>query len=272
MSNPAQTYESYMVPALFAPWASRLIESAKPRSGERVLDVGCGTGIVARRVASIVGSEGKAVGLDANPNMLDVARAVAKQDRLRVQWHEGRAESLPFPEGSFDLVMCQFALMFFEDRHAALMQMHRVLTADGRLALSVWQSFDQHPFYRRLDEAIEHRAGLSGVRDIFAIGDSAELRRLVLAAGFTHVQIESASMTARFPDPPGFLAGEIDVDTAAIPSMQHLDARARAEITREISGDMQDALRAVTKGDQVVMPFHAHLVSATRGGPIVNPK
>ncbi len=185
MSNPAETYESYMVPALFAPWASRLIERARPRPGERVLDVACGTGVVARHVASIVGSEGKVVGLDASPNMLDVARAVAKQERVRVQWHEGRAESLPFPDGSFDLVMCQFALMFFEDRHAALKQMHRVLTADGRLALSVWQSFDRHPFYRRLDEAIEHRAGLSGVRDIFAIGDSAELRRLVLDAGFS---------------------------------------------------------------------------------------
>ena len=74
-------------------------------------------------------------------------------------------------------------------------------------------------------------------------------------------------MTARFPDPHGFLAGEIDVDTAAIPSMQHLDANARAAIVREIAADMQDALRDVTVGDQVVMPFHAHLVSATRGGP-----
>jgi ubiquinone/menaquinone biosynthesis C-methylase UbiE len=267
VSNPAETYESYMVPALFAPWASRLIESAKPKPGERVLDVACGTGVVARRVASIVGSEGKAVGLDANPNMLDVARTMAKQERLRVQWHEARAESLPFPEGSFDLVTCQFALMFFEDRHAALTEMYRVLTPEGRLALSVWQSFEQHPFYRRLDEAIEHHAGLSGVRDIFAIGDSTEVRRLVLDAGFTHVQIESASMTARFPDPVGFLAGEIDVDTAAIPSMQHLDANARAAIAREIAVDMQDTLRDVTVGDQVVLPFHAHLVSATRGGP-----
>ena len=263
-SNPAETYESYMVPTLFGPWASRLVRSAQPQPGERVLDVACGTGIVARGVAPIVGPTGQVVGLDLNPNMLAVARAAAEREGLAVDWQEGRAEELPFPDGRFDLVLCQFALMFFADRRAALGEMRRVLRDGGRVALSVWQGLDRHPFYQALHEAIQRRLGMSGVRDIFALGDADELRTLLTDAGFRNVEIEPVSMTARFPNPEAFLAGEIDVDTAAIPSMQHLDAQAGRELTAAISEDMTGPLRAVTEGEHVVIPFHACVARAAR--------
>lgn len=263
-SNPAETYESYMVPTLFAPWASRLIQAAGPRSGERVLDVGCGTGIVARRVAPVVGTTGTVDALDLNPNMLAVARAAAEREGLAIAWHESRAETLPFPDRGFDLVLCQFALMFFADRPAALAEMHRVLTAGGRVGLSVWQELDRHPFYQALHGAIQRRLGLSGVQDIFALGNAGELRTLLSDAGFRSIEIEPVAMTACFPNPEAFLAGEIDVDTVAIPSMQHLDPRARQEITAAIREDMADPLRAVREGEHVVIPFHAHIARATR--------
>jgi ubiquinone/menaquinone biosynthesis C-methylase UbiE len=253
-----------MVPPLFAPWAARLIERAAPRAGERVLDVGCGTGIVARLITPRVAPAGQVLGLDASADMLAVARSMSERQRLATQWREGSAEALPFPDHSFDLVTCQFALMFFEDRRAALFEMYRVLRANGRVALSVWQSFEQHPFYRRLDEAIERRTGLSGVRNIFSIEDAEELDRMMRHAGFARVQIESLTMTARFPDPPAFLAREIEVDTTLVPSMQLLDAQARGRITREIAADMQDALSTVIEGNEVVMPFQAYLVGAAR--------
>lgn len=263
-TNPAETYEQYMVSTLFAPWASRLIQVANPQPGERVLDVACGTGIVARRVAPAVGPTGQIIGLDLNPDMLDVARACSREEGLDIQWHEGRAEQLPFPDGSFDLALCQFGLMFFTDRRAALAEMRRVLTDRGRAALSVWQSLDHHPFYRKLHEVIQQHLGMSGVKDIFALGDTNGLRRLVTSAGFSRVHIELISMTARFPNPDAFLAGEIDVDTAAIPAMQHLDAKAREEITAAISEDMAADLRNVTEGNHVVIPFHASLTLAAR--------
>jgi hypothetical protein len=115
-----------------------------------------------------------------------------------------------------------------------------------------------------LDRAIERHLGTSGVRDIFALGDAAELRDRVAKAGFPHVEIEPFSLVARFPDPDGFLAGEIDVDTAAIPAMQHLDAAARASLTARIRSEMAEALRSVTVGDHVQLPFHAHVVRASR--------
>jgi ubiquinone/menaquinone biosynthesis C-methylase UbiE len=265
MSNPAETYENYMGPSLFAPWAMRLVQSADPKPGERVLDVACGTGIVARRVALHVESNGKIIGLDLNPHMLTVARAAAKREGLAIEWHEGRAEKLPFPDGAFDLALCQFALMFFDDRRAALAETHRVLADGGRVLLSVWQGIERHPFYQTLHKAIQARLGMSGVQDIFALGRADELRGMLTDAGFQHVEINEVSMTARFPDPEGFLAVEIDVDTAAIPSMQHLDAQARLAIAAAIHDDMKAALRDVTKDDHVVIPFHAQIARAERG-------
>lgn len=266
MSNPAETYENYMVPTLFAPWASRLVQVAQPQPGERALDVACGTGVVARQVASSVGATGTVVGLDINPHMLAVARTTAGREGLAIDWREGRAEALPFPDSSFGLVLCQFALMFFADRGAALAEMRRVLAPGGRIALSVWQGLDHHPFYRRLHDVIHQRLGMSGVQDIFALGNIDELRTLLTEAGFHHVEIEPVSMPARFPDPEGFLAGEIDVDTAAIPSMQHLDAQARQAIAAAIRTDMEASLHEVTKDNHVVIPFHAHIVRASITG------
>jgi len=263
-TNPAETYESYMVPTLFGPWASYLVKSANPQPGERVLDVATGTGVIARRVAPLVGANGKVAGLDVNPNMLEVARSAAEREGLGIEWHQGKAEDLPFPDGSFDLVMCQFAMMFFTDRHAALAEMYRVLNDGGRVWLSVFESIDRHSFYQALDDVIQQRLGMSGVQDIFSLGDTGELQALLEGAGFKRVVIEPASMTARFPDPDGFIAGEIDVDTAAIPSMQHLDVKARQAITTAIREEMKVPLREVTENNQVVLPFHVHIVRAEK--------
>jgi ubiquinone/menaquinone biosynthesis C-methylase UbiE len=264
MTNPAETYESFMVPTLFRPWASHLVEAAAPQAGERILDVGCGTGIVARLAAAHGGANGEITGIDISPHMLEVARTMAKREGAAVRWHEGRAEELPFQDGSFDLVLSQFALMFFADREAALREMRRVLANGGRTLLSVWQGLDKHPFYQTLHESIERRLGMSGVAEIFALGDAGELNGLLSAAGFRDIDVRPVSMPARFPNPEGFLAGEIDVDTASIPSMQHLSDAERKEVTEAIRADMEEPLRQVTESDHVVIPFHALIVKGYR--------
>lgn len=262
MSNPAEGYEGYMVPTLFGPWASKLVHAAEPRSGESVLDLGCGTGIVARQIASRLGASGAVTGLDVSPNMLAVARATAEREGVTVDWQEGSAEQLPFAGSRFDLVLCQFALMFFADKPAALAEMRLVVSAEGRVLLSVWQGLDRHPFYRTLHNVIQQRLGVSALQDIFSLGNADQLRRLARAAGFARVEVEPMSMTARFPEPGGFLAGEIEVDTAAIPSMQHLDAQARQAIVAAIAEDMKSPLEEVTHDNHVVIDFHASFVQA----------
>jgi hypothetical protein len=126
----------------------------------------------------------------------------------------------------------------------------------------VWQGLDHHSFYEKLHNVIRMRFGISGVETIFELGNLEMLLSLLGGAGFHDVEIESVSMTARFPDPEGFLAGEIDVDTAAIPSMQHLDAKERQRITADISDEMAAALVEVTDQDHVVIPFHANIIRA----------
>ena len=130
-------------------------------------------------------------------------------------------EQLPFPESSFDLVVCQFALMFVTNKAVALAEMRRVVTEDGRVLISVWQSLDRHPFYQTLHKIIQQRLGMSALQDIFALGSADDLRSLTVGAGFRRVELKPFSLTARFPNPDAFIAGEIEVDTAAIPSMQH---------------------------------------------------
>jgi len=252
-----------MVPTLFGPWATQLIERANPRPGERVLDVACGTGVVARKVAPLVGPTGDVAGLDISPHMLAVAKTAAERDGLDITWIEGRAESLPYPDGSFDLVLCQFALMFFADRAAALSEMHRVLDARGRVVLSVFQGIEQHPFYVALNRAIDRQLGTSGVRDIFALGDEAVVSGLLTEAEFQQVTIESASMTACFPNPAGFLAGEIDIDTASIPAMQELGDKDRQELIAQINEEMATPLRGITREGHVAIPFHVYIASAS---------
>ena len=264
MSYPAESSEKYSVPGLFAPWASYLVQSADAQPGERVLDVACGTGIVARHVAQRVRLAEMIIGLDLKPTMLSVAHAAAQREGLAIEWCTSPAEQLPFPDGTFDLILCQFGLMFFADRHTALTEMHRVLKTGGRLVLSVWQGLDRHPFYKMLHDASERRLGKSSVEDVFSLGDSNELRRLLADAGFHRVEIEPMSITARYSNPEEFLAWEIGVDPATTPSLQLLDAQAQQVILDALHQDMQAPLHEVMQGEQVVLPSHAHVAHARR--------
>jgi ubiquinone/menaquinone biosynthesis C-methylase UbiE len=264
MSYLAESYENYMVPSLFAPWASYLIERANPQLGERVLDIACGTGIVARRIAQRVGSQGIVIGLDVNPDMISMARAVAERDHLAIEWRISPAEQLLFPDESFDLVFCQFGLMFFTDRHAALKEMHRVLRTGGRVVLSVWQGLNRHPFYHTLHKVSQRHLGKSSVQAVFSLGDSKELRKLLTDSGFQHVEIEPMSITARFPQSDEFLAWEIDVDPAETPALRNLDPEAQQVILAAVHQDMQRALDEVMQNNQVVLEFHAHIAQARR--------
>jgi ubiquinone/menaquinone biosynthesis C-methylase UbiE len=141
-STFAEVYENQLVQPLFRPFAERLISLVQPREGDRVLDVACGTGIVARLAKERVGEEGSVVGIDLNPQMIAVARA---RDS-RIDWRQGNAEALPVrAEESFDIVTCHQGLQFFPDRAAALREIRQVLKDGGRLAAGTWRPFSEMP-------------------------------------------------------------------------------------------------------------------------------
>ena len=264
MSYLAESYERFMVPSLFAPWATYLVHVANPQLGERVLDIACGTGIVARNIAPRVGLQGIVIGLDANPDMINMARIAAEQEHLTIEWYTNPAEQLPFPDENFDLILCQFGLMFFTNRHTALNEMRRVLKTSGRVVLSVWQGLERHPFYQTLHEVSQRHFGKSSVETVFSLGNSDELRKLLTDSGFRQVEIEPMTLTAHFPQPEEFLAWEIDVNPAEAPALQNLDKEAQQAIMAAARQDMQSPLEEVMQENQVVLPFHAHIAQARK--------
>ena len=198
MIEGANAYESLMVPALFEEWAPRVAGAARIRPGERVLDLACGTGVLGREVARRVGPDGSVIELDPSPGMLAVARRLESG----VEWQEGAAERLPFPDESFDAVVSQFGLMFFEDRPRALREALRVLVPEGRLVVAVWDFLDRIPAYRRFVALVERMAGTQAadpIRAPFVLGDEDELVSLFAEAGAGSVEILTRAGTARFP-------------------------------------------------------------------------
>jgi SAM-dependent methyltransferase len=206
--SAAEIYEAFFVPALFGEWAGPMADAAGVGVGERVLDVACGTGVLAREALARVGPGGGVVGLDPNPGMLAVAGRAAPG----VMWREGVAESLPFDDDAFDTVLCGFGLMFFDDRVAALREMRRVLRPGGRLAVSVWAGLDRTPGYRAMVALLRDEFGdepADALTAPFVLGDGAELRSLFAGAGMPDAEIETRMGTARFESLDGWIHTDI---------------------------------------------------------------
>jgi SAM-dependent methyltransferase len=196
--DAAHAYEALFVPALFKQWAPKVANAADIQSGQRVLDVECGTGILAREVALRTGSTGTVIGIDPNPGMI----AVAKQLAPSIEWREGVAESLPFPDQSFDAVVSQFGLMFFRDQRQALREMLRVLAPGGRLAVAVWDSLDSMPAYASEVVLLEHTAGrqaADALRMPFVLGNRKHLAELFSEVGAASAEITTHHGTAQVP-------------------------------------------------------------------------
>lgn len=154
-ATAAETYEAFFVPALFGQWPDRVLDVAGLAAGDDVLDVGCGTGIVARAAARRLDGSGSVTGIDLNDGMLAVARRAPE----RVTWHHGPAEHLPFRSRSFDRVVSQFALMFFTDQTAAIAEMARVTRPGGTITIATWASIDQTPGYAVMVDLLQRLFG-----------------------------------------------------------------------------------------------------------------
>lgn len=202
----AENYERHFVPAIAIPASAELFRTAELRPGERVLDVGCGTGVVARRAAEIVGSGGSVAGVDVAPDMIAVARSHAPVGPTPIEWREGDATALPFHDESFDVVLCQMTLMFVEDRLTALREMHRVLAPGGRVILTTPGPIQ--PTFELMGQAIATHisSDLAGfVSVVFSMPDADINRTLLEHAGFAEVASRTYTATLDLPAPDEFL-------------------------------------------------------------------
>ena len=140
--SAADVYEEFFVPALFLEPARLVARAGQIRPGQLVLDVACGTGVLARQIAQESGPD-CVIGIDRNEGMLSVARRLAPA----ISWQTGLAETLPFADSVFDRVVSQFGLMFFDDPTKALREMRRVVKTDGRMVVAVWGPLESTPGY-----------------------------------------------------------------------------------------------------------------------------
>ena len=248
----AELYESSFVPALFADWAPHLVEAAGVAPGQAVLDVACGTGVVARTAADRMGGQGRVVGLDLNEGMLTVA------GRLRpdIEWRLGDAGDLPFEAGSFDVVLCQSGLMFFPDRAQALREMARVAVPGGTVAVQVWDRLEAQEGYSAVYAAFTRHLGQEAARLENAyrgLGDLDLVRSLFEAAGLRVGATRTRTGTVAFGSATAAVATEID----ATPLAGRID---QATYDRILAAGVEALAPFVVDGGRVELPIRGHLV------------
>jgi ubiquinone/menaquinone biosynthesis C-methylase UbiE len=263
--NAAETYERALVPAVFAAWAPLIVALADPRPGERVLDVACGTGVVARFAAQRVGRAGKVVGLDLNPGMLAVAASSAGNEpptSAPITWQEASATKMPLPDAAFDIAYCQLGLQFFPDRPAALREMYRVMVPGGRLGLMVWRGIEHSPGFAVLAAALARHASTEAasiMRAPFGLADAEELRNLIAAAGFRDITIRPVPGAVRFPSVARFVQDYV----AGSPLAGHV-AKISDEARAALVSEVGDALRSYLAAGALTFSIEAHLASAQK--------
>ena len=250
----AEIYETFFLPALFAEWPDRVADAAAIGAGQRVLDVACGTGVLARTAATRTGAAGSVVGIDVNEGMLAVAQRIAPD----IEWRQGVAEALPYAPHSFDAVVSQFGLMFFTDKRAALAEMARVLRPSGRLAVAVWASLEETPGYAAMVGLLQRLFGdeaANGLRAPYSLGDVPALHALCRDAGLPQAQITTYTGTARFSSIQSWVYTDIKGWTLA----DAIDDEQYARLLQEAETVLRPFVDA---GGAVAFPAPAHIITA----------
>lgn len=252
----AERYESKFVPAMFGEWAPHLVEIAGVSAGQAVLDVACGTGVVARAAAERVETTGSVIGVDLNDAMLTVARRL----RPDIEWHQGDVAALPFPDGEFDAALCQSAMFFFPDPAQALREMARVVTDDGVVAVQVFSELESQVGYGRFAEVVARHAGPDAVElfgTYWKLGDLDHCASLLERAGLRATATVTREGKARFPSIDDFVTTEVE----STPLLERIDDDVYGWIRR----DAREALRPfLTASGTVEVPIEGHLIAARK--------
>ena len=201
-------YEALFVPALFDVWTKHLVEGAGVGQGSHVLDVACGTGVLARNALARVGANGRVVGADPAPGML----AAAKELEPAIDWVLCSAEALDVDDETFDCVISQFGMMFFEDRKKSAKEMFRALKPGGSLAIAVWRSVEHNPAYADIISVLEKHVGTAAadaLRLPYSLGNSDEVTETLKSGGFGEITVEAKTETAKFPSSRQMVEAEL---------------------------------------------------------------
>jgi ubiquinone/menaquinone biosynthesis C-methylase UbiE len=250
----AETYERVLVPSIFGPWAQEIIERARPVGpADRILDLGCGTGIVARLLRDRLGGGACITGVDASPEMVAMARTLAPE----IDWREGNAVNLPLADASFELVVCQQMLQFVPDWATALREVRRVLVPGGRLIAATWRPRHELPLFDVLGQIAERHLGTPNEKR-FLLSDDSQLRTLLADTGFGNVRIDVVTRVDHFREFPyrgSALAANFDLSKFS-------DAEREARLVA-IENESRIAAKQFAAGNGLAAPARANLITAT---------
>jgi len=251
----AEVYESKFVPAIFATWAPQLLDLAGVGPGDDLLDVACGTGVVAGAAAPRVTPGGSVTGVDLNEAML----AVAARRGGGIEWRQGDVAALPFPDQHFDVTVCQMAFMFFPDPDAAIREMRRVTRPSGTVAALVPASLDVQPAYRVFVDIAARHAGPDARSLLGTYWNCGDLDRFTArfeAAGLEVTDRVTRSSPARFGSVDDFVLTEV----TGSPLAERLDDDTIERICAAARGEM--AQWGTVDGFDI--PLVCHIVTARR--------
>jgi ubiquinone/menaquinone biosynthesis C-methylase UbiE len=253
-----EIYERVLVAPLFRPFAEQLIARAALSRGDSVLDVACGTGIVARVAREQLGAEARIVGVDVAPAMLAVARAVDPA----IDWREGNAAALPVTAAEqFTIATCHQGLQFMPDKPAALREMRRVLAPRGRVGVATWIALDDLPEMRALNAVAERHVGPI-VDSRHSLGDGNALKQLLTDAGFADVSVETVTHDVEFAD--GALFARLNA--MAVIGMSEtgkvMSEPQRGELAGRIAVESHDAVAKVTRNGVFRLPLSTIIATA----------
>jgi ubiquinone/menaquinone biosynthesis C-methylase UbiE len=256
--NAPQLYERETVHTLGKPLAELMFVHVSLQAGDRVLDGACGTGIVTRVAAQRFGNLSHIIGVDLNPGMLDVARAHTPTTGVPVMWRQGDVCALPFPDGSFEAVLCQQGLQFVPDPLVALREMRRVLVPGGRLAFTV---FSEVPvYYVALADALTRHVSAAAATSClsrYTLREATTLRQLVVDAGFGAIEMHVLEVRRRMP-----ASAQSVVEAMARAPYARDVAAVEEDVRHTIGQEVSTALHAYRDGEEVIIPHRSHLVQA----------
>ena len=249
---------------VLGPVADILIDRAKPKTGERVIDVGCGSGVTTIAFAQKVGPSGHLLGIDISGPMLERARASAPKD-LPVDFVLADATVYPFDPAGFDMLVSRFGVMFFADPVLSFANMRKALRPSARLAFACWREPRENPFFMApLQAAYKHVPKLpqQGPEDPgpFAFASEARVRRILGEAGFTGVDMEACPLLL-----DSAVGGGLDSAVQRAfeigPTSRALEGQP-AELRTAAANSIREALTPFAKGDAVLLPASIWIVTA----------
>jgi len=246
-----EIYERVLVGPLFRPFAEQLIAHAGLRGDDSIIDIACGTGIVARVARERLGPEARIVGVDLAPAMLAVAGTVDPT----IDWRQGNAVSLPVRGGErFTLATCHQGLQFMPDKPAAVREMRRVLAPGGRVAIATWASLEDLAGMRELNVVAERHVGPI-VDSRHSFGGRDALKRLLDDAGFTRVKVTTASHDVQFADGALFARLNAMAVIGMTEKGKAMGEAERTELANRIAAESGDTIARATKDGMFVLPL-----------------